>query len=273
MLNAAEKLKCRLSNLINSDTNKLVEECIFNTKGEKKELRLSRLELEDLLQEKGLFQSLSTLLESTIARGRSKGYELEDMNSVVLVGGGSRIPIIKKWLLKHIDEDKLKTPPPIEAVVRGAIKLTPGVMIRDILNKGVSMRFWDQKNNDHSWHPLFLAGQPWPTRKPLEIFISPSVDNQLEIDLQFAETRSNELQEIIYINGIPSIKECDPNPNFFIKPWANSLLTIKLDQPAEIGVDCLNVRFHINTSCELEICGIDLRSKNIVIDKVIGSIN
>ena len=37
---------------------------------------------------------------------------------------------------------RLLTPPPVEAVALGALQLTPGVAIRDVLQHGVSLRFW-----------------------------------------------------------------------------------------------------------------------------------
>ncbi len=272
LLNAAEKLKCRLSDQLLSDTAKLTEEPISKSTGNNQKLSLSRIKLEEILEEKGLFKSLSNLLERTLAKGRSKGYELEDLSGVVIIGGGSRIPSIKKWLLKHINADKLLTPPPIEAVAIGAIKLTPGVIVRDILNRGVALRFWDQRNNCHSWHNLFLSGQPWPTIKPLEILISSSRNNQLEIELQFAEISNNDLQEVIYLDGIPTIQDFEQSNKNIIQKWLESPIIINLEQPVEIGVDCLKLRFTINSFCELEVEGIELRSGKKIIQKVVGSI-
>ncbi|AAQ00629.1 MULTISPECIES: Hsp70 family protein [Prochlorococcus] len=272
LLDVAEKLKCRLSDKNLIETKKLTEEIFLSSDQAKKELRLSRVELEELLKRKGLFKSLSKLLAQTIAQGRSKGYEVEDLTGVVIVGGGSRIPLIKHWLLNQVGASKLMTPPPIEAVVTGALKLTPGVMIRDVINRGVSLRFWDQRTNNHIWHPLFLPGQPWPTTKPLEIILSASKMNQLEIELKIADNKNNDIQEVIYVDGIPTIKETQETYKPQFSPWENTALVIPLNPPGELGIDCLKLQFTIDNLCQLNVEGIDLRNGAQIVKKNLGVI-
>ena len=63
LLNASEKLKCNLSDIEISDT-KVLTEYLSNHEGEGEkigELRLSRIELEDLLKRKGLFKTFKLL--------------------------------------------------------------------------------------------------------------------------------------------------------------------------------------------------------------------
>ena len=271
LLNAAEKLKCRLSDVKLNDNKKITEEVSIKSQAEPKQFSLSRLELEDLLNEKGLFKSISKLLEKTLSMGRSNGYEIEDLTGVVIVGGGSQIPSIKKFLIEKIGEAKLLVPPPIETVAIGALKLTPGVIVRDILHRGIALRYWDQKQKYHSWHPLFFSGQPWPTIKPLEIVISANTENQLEVELIIADNEMNQNQEIIYENGIPVVQDNDQGSFPKVSPWRSNPVMIKLDQPGQPGFDCLKLRFSINKSCQLHVEGFDLRSNNMVINKTIGS--
>ncbi len=272
LLKTAEKLKCRLSNNELSETKNLTQQVISNKKEAIDKLNLSRLQFEELLIQKGLFKTLSKLLEQTLAQGRSKGYELDDLTGVVIVGGGSRIPIIRKWLLQKVGHEKLIIPPPIEAVAVGALKLTPGVTIRDVLTQGISLQFWDQKTNQHTWHPLFFPGQPWPTTKPLEIIISPSTTNQLEVELIIADNKINDIQEVIYIDGIPTIKNNDEQSISRIIPWKDSSILIKLDPPGIPGEDCLKLEFTINNFCQLCVKGFDIRNGQEVIQKMIGEI-
>ena len=41
---------------------------------------------------------------------------------------------------------------PVEAVALGALRLTPGVTVKDVLQRGVSLRCWDQRSAEHRWH-------------------------------------------------------------------------------------------------------------------------
>ncbi len=272
LLNSAEKLKCRLSNLEVNDNERLTEKVLLGDidNDELDILKLSRIEFEDLLKKKNLFKILSRLLEKTLARGSAQGCEEEDLSGVILVGGGSRIPAIKKWLLMNFKEDKVITPPPIEAVAKGALKLTPGVTIRDVLNQGAALRFWDQKTNKHIWHPLFFPGQPWPTTKPLEIIISASTKDQKEIEIRIADQEENSMQEVIYSNGIPIIKDVKYSSNSKLTPWLEKPLNIKLNPPGEAGLECLKLFFTIDDLCQLNIEVIDLRSQKKIIKEILG---
>ena len=108
-------------------------------------LRLCRRELEELLIARGLLNSLASLLNETLARGRGNGCELKDLQGVVAVGGGAQIPLVRSWLQQQTQPAPLLTPPPIEAVAVGALQLTPGVKVQDVLHRGVSLRCWDQR--------------------------------------------------------------------------------------------------------------------------------
>ena len=233
-------------------------------------LRLSRLDLETLLKEKGLIKTLNSLFKHTLESASVNGCSLEQLDKIVLVGGGSRIPLIRKWLQDQCKPVELLLPPSIEAVVIGALHLTPGVKIKDVLQKGVYLRCWDQKYDFHHWHPLFIAGQPWPTAKPLEIILAASKKNQEEIELVTGEPSFIGSNEIIYVNGIPTIKPGINEPT--IEKRNEKISHIKLNQPIDAGKDCLCLNFSINNDCDLIIEGINLID-NSKIDKVnLGSI-
>ena len=123
-------------------------------------------------------KSIEKLFNQTINIAKRNSFELKDLDSVVLVGGGSRIPLIKNYLMNICNSIPFLMPPPIEAIALGALNLTPGVQVKDVLNRGISLRCWNKKNKKHIWHPLFLAGQTWPTNKPLEIILAASINNQ-----------------------------------------------------------------------------------------------
>ena len=152
----------------------------------------------------------------------------------------------------------------------GALRLTPGVKVKDVLNKGVSLRCWNKKNEKHIWHPLFLAGQPWPTNKPLEIILAASVKNQLCIDLVIGEPEEEGSHEITYIDGLPTLKRTESKDK--IKKINNIIISIPLDPPGEIGQDCIKLDFNINDNRQLEIAGIDLRNNTAITSQNLGEI-
>jgi molecular chaperone DnaK (HSP70) len=269
ILRKAEELKCELSNT-NIKETLVITKKVNNIQNEEKFLKLSKKGLEELLIEKGLLKSIEKLFIQTINIAKRNSFELKDLDSVVLVGGGSRIPLIKNYLSDICNSIPFLTPPPIEAIALGALHLTPGVQIKDVLNKGVSLRCWNKKNEKHIWHPLFLAGQTWPTNKPLEIILAASINSQLSIDLIIGEPQEEGSNEIIYTNGLPTLKTIESKDK--IKKITNTIISIPLDPPGEIGQDCIKLIFNINDNCQLEVEGVDLRNNKEITKQNLGEI-
>ena len=269
ILSIAEELKCDLSKADIKETL-VISKKVITQQNEEKFLKLSKKGLEELLIDKGLLESIKILFTQTINIAKRNSFKLEDLDSVVLVGGGSQIPLIKNYLSTLCNSIPFSTPPPIEAIALGALNLTPGVQVKDVLNKGISLKCWNKKNEKHIWHPLFLAGQPWPTNKPLEIILAASINNQLSIDLIIGEPEEEGSHEIIYINGLPTLKAIKSKDK--IKKLNNNIISITLDPPGQIGQDCIKLNFHINDSCKLEVEGIDLRNNNSIITQSLGEI-
>ena len=269
ILRKAEELKCELSNT-NIKETLVITKKVNNLQNEEKFLKLSKKGLEELLIEKGLLKSIEKLFIQTINSAKRNSFELKDLDSVVLVGGGSRIPLIKNYLSDICNSIPFLTPPPIEAIALGALHLTPGVQIKDVLNKGVSLRCWNKKNEKHIWHPLFLAGQTWPTNKPLEIILAASINSQLSIDLIIGEPQEEGSNEIIYTNGLPTLKTIESKDK--IKKITNTIISIPVDPPGEIGQDCIKLIFNINDNCQLEVEGVDLRNNKEITKQNLGEI-
>ncbi|KGG20948.1 Hsp70 family protein [Prochlorococcus marinus] len=269
ILRKAEELKCELSNT-NIKETLVITKKVNNIQNEEKFLKLSKKGLEELLIEKGLLKSIEKLFIQTINSAKRNSFELKDLDSVVLVGGGSRIPLIKNYLSDICNSIPFLTPPPIEAIALGALHLTPGVQIKDVLNKGVSLRCWNKKNEKHIWHPLFLAGQTWPTNKPLEIILAASINSQLSIDLIIGEPQEEGSNEIIYTNGLPTLTTIESKDK--IKKITNTIISIPMDPPGEIGQDCIKLIFNINDNCQLEVEGVDLRNNKEITKQNLGDI-
>ena len=269
ILRKAEELKCELSN-INIKETSIITKQVKNNQNEEKLLRLSKKGLEELLIEKGLLKSIEKLYSQTINIAKRNSFELKDLDSVVLVGGGSRIPLIKNYLSNIFSSTPFLTPPPIEAIALGALNLTPGVQVKDVLNKGVSLRCWNKKNEKYIWHPLFLAGQTWPTNKPLEIILAASINDQLSIDLIIGEPQEEGSNEIIYINGLPTLKTIESKDK--VKKINNTVISIPLDPPGKIDQDSIKLIFNINENCNLKVEGIDLRNNNKITSQNLGKI-
>ncbi len=268
LLNAAERLKCRLSDTALAERESLMELAVDE---QEHVLRLSRSELNALLQERGFGDALEQLLETCLAGGRRNNCSLEDLEGVVAVGGGAQLPLLRQWLSEHTAPAPLLTPPPVEAVALGALQLTPGVAIRDVLQHGVSLRFWDQRSNSHRWHPLFVAGQPWPSTAPLELVLAASRTGQRSMELVLGEPIPQGSRSVVFIDGLPTLQEQTAG-EVSHQPWPGIELVLPLEPAGEQGEDCLRLRWSIDQEAQLQLEINDLRSGRTWSQPTLGAV-
>jgi molecular chaperone DnaK (HSP70) len=265
LLEAAERLKCELTNQ---------EEALAlwsDGSGASHELRLNRLQLDRLVEERGLIAQLDQLLEQVLAAGRAAGIRLGDVAAVLPVGGASRMPRIHQWLQERCPGIPIRGERPVEAVALGALALTPGLRLRDVLSHGVSLRCWDQRAGAHRWHPLFLPGQGWPTANPLELVLAASRDGQGDVELVLGEPLAEERAEVVFENGLPVLRQ-RPAGAPRVMPWAEQPDALPIAPPGTQGEDCLRLCFAINTEGELTLSGRDLRTDAEIVPRVLGPV-
>ena len=259
LLDAAERLKCRLSNTEINDEQELTELASSPEMTTPTTLRMNRKRFTQLLEERGLFQLLEELLKQTLRAAEVHGCRRSDLNAVVMVGGGAHLPQLQAWLTSFMSPVPLRTPPPMEAVACGALSLTPGVRILDLLQRGISLRCWDRRSNRHHWHPLFVAGQPWPSSQPFELVLSASAVEQTTIEFVLGEPELEARHEVRLIDGLPQVIERNPNAAE-VKERPSPCFKLMLNPPGQPGEDCLKLHFHLDEHAELIMEGEDLRN-------------
>jgi molecular chaperone DnaK (HSP70) len=251
LLAAAEQLKCALSE---RDEAQVVW---CPAEGAPQSLRLSRSQLETLLEERGLMRELDGLLQQVLAAARREGLGLEAITAVLPVGGGSRMPWVRHWLEQTCPGVIIRDERPVEAVALGALALTPEVRVRDVLSHGVALRCWDRRSSRHHWHPLFVAGQSWPTQQPLELVLACSQADQLAIELVLGEPEAEQRAEVVFSGGLPRLRQRAAGQARVIA-WPRQPAPIALDPPGQPGQDRLLLAFALNASGELEVAITDL---------------
>ena len=265
LLEATERLKCDLS------TREQALALWSDADGSRRELRLSRTGLEALLEERGLIEQLDLLLEQVLAAGRASGIRPAQIAAVLPVGGASRMPRIRRWLQERLPESPLRDERPVEAVALGALALTPGLQLKDVLSHGVSLRCWDQRAGRHRWHPLFMPGQGWPTNNPLELVLAASREGQRQLELVLGEPQAEERAEVVFENGLPVLRQ-RPAGAPRVRAWERQPSPLPLDPPGQQGQDCLRLQFAINAQGELSLSGHDLRTNAELPPRLLGPV-
>ena len=254
----AEEIKCKLSSPEIKYEQKYIIK-FFIDEVEEKEFILSKEILEKILIKNNFINHLNSLLKDLLNEARGKFCNINDLYSIILVGGGTQIPLIKEWITNKIPEIEIKSPPPIESIALGALAMTPGVKIKDILNKGISIQLFNRRQQKHFWHPIFCKGQTWPTEKPFELILQSSKSNQNIFEIIIGETKKEREYDVIFENGLPVLSEIQ-NEEEIIK-WDKKPLQIVLTDNSQLGEDRLKLFFRITENAYLYVKCFDISGK------------
>ncbi|QEY33148.1 Hsp70 family protein [Synechococcus sp. RSCCF101] len=277
LLRAAERLKCRLSDAEVNGREDPAEEVELTGDGDPDtaRLRLTRSELDDLLQRNGLEGALDRMLEEVLTGARAGSVAEEQIDAVLPVGGSARLPLVRRWLQERCGRWRCLDRHPIEAVSRGALSLTPNVAIQDVLHRGVSLRTWDRRQSVHRWHPLFLAGQTTPTTTPLELVLGCQHPDQPAIELVLGEPTLRSQREVVMVDGLPVVmpvgQDDDPERET-ARPWPGDPLTLPLSPPGQPGSDRVLLRWSITGRGALTLSWRDLLTEAEMGEIVLGTL-
>ena len=259
-LSKAEKLKCKLSAPeIKSERRFVIS--LFTAENEEKEFFMSKEIFEKILIKNNFLSHLNSLLKDLLNEARGNFCKTDDLNSVILVGGGTQIPLIKEWISNEIPGILIKSPPPIESIAVGALAMTPGVKIKDILIKGISIKLFNKREQKHFWHPIFCKGQTWPTEKPFELILQASKDGQNIFEIIIGETKKKRDFDVIFENGLPKLSESQNEEE--VEKWNKKPLKINLKNKCKIGEDSLKLYFRIANDSTLYIRCKDINEKEL----------
>ena len=257
-LSKAEEIKCKLSSSKIKYENKYPTKFLVEESKEK-EYYLSKEIFEKIIIENNLINHLNALLKELFNEARGKFCTEDDLSVIILVGGGSQIPLIKEWITKKIPKIKIKSPPPIESIATGALAMTPGVKIKDILTKGLSIRLFNRREQKHFWHPIFCKGQTWPTENPFKLILQASKNDQKIFEIIIGETKRDREYDVIFENGLPKLSEVQSEEE--IMKWEKESLQIKLKNKSTIGEDSLTLFFKITEKGDLLIQCFDIKDE------------
>ena len=157
-----------------------------------------------------------------------------------------------------------------QIVAVGALSLTPGVRVRDVLQRGVSLRCWDRRSGAHHWHPLFVAGQTWPSEKPFTLVLAASEDNQAFLELVLGEPDNQVRHDVVFVNGLPTLRENSASSE--VSRLERADVRLPLTPPGLSGQDCLRLQFRLDEDAQLTVEVEDLRTGDELPRKFLGRI-
>jgi molecular chaperone DnaK (HSP70) len=267
-----ERLKIKLS------TEMTASEVYFDDENfDSYEFNLSREEFEQILTENGFFSKLDDLMTNLLQQGRRNGIEKNDIDAVLLVGGTSKIPAVKNWLTQYFDNNKIKAEQPFTAIASGALQLKQGIAVQDFLYHSYGIRYWNRRENRHSWHPIIKTGQPYPMINPVEITLGASVDAQPSIELIIGELGTENSNTEVYFDGGRLVTRQVSEQQTKVIPLNDregARTIAQLNPVGYPGGDRLRVQFRVDNGRFLRITVYDLLINETLLDnQIVAELN
>lgn len=260
----AERLKIQLS------LNSQATEVYFDDQTlETFELELNREQFERILQHHQFLQKLEDSLGQVLQQARRQGVEVNDIDAVLLVGGTTKIPAVQSLVKQYFPPQKIRAEKPFEAVAQGALQLSLGIEVKDFLYHSYGIRYWNRRENCHSWHPLIKAGQPYPMTEPVELILGASVDNQPSIELiigELGDSSSGGME--VYFDGDRLMTRQVSNTTFVqpLNDREGARQIAQLTPPGHPGTDRIKLLFEVDHQRFLRLTVNDLLTNETLLN-------
>ena len=235
----------------------------------------TRSEFEDILDAQEALSKIHRTIRRALNTARERGYTEDNIKSVLMVGGSSKIPVVQKTLRRIFGKERVMLDRPLDAVARGAAAFVAGVDFYDHIQHDYAVRYFNRQAGKRDYRTLVKGGTPYPTSEPLvSLTIKAAHDKQTHLGLSIFEMSTrhenspNTGVELVFDpSGTARLNNLTPSEeeerNYF---WLNeknpTFLTAK-PEPKE-GEKCFQVQFSLNGNKQLLITARDLRTGKVI---------
>ncbi|MFQ3565774.1 MAG: molecular chaperone DnaK [Aggregatilineales bacterium] len=222
---AAEKAKIELSSTLNTDIN--LPFITADASGPKHlNMSLSRAKLESLTS-----SLIQRSIDPCVAALRDAGLEPKDINTVILVGGMTRMPAVVEAVKNFFGKDPSKGVNPDEVVALGAA-IQAGVLrgdVKDILLLDVTPLTLSVETLGGVATPMIERNTTIPTRKS-QVY-STATDNQTQVEIHIVQgerpmAADNKSLGKFILDGIPPAPRGVPQIEVTFDIDANGILNV-----------------------------------------------
>ncbi|MGB9616771.1 MAG: Hsp70 family protein, partial [Desulfomonilaceae bacterium] len=182
ILNALQQAKESLTSLERIDV-----EIQDPQTGERLAAQYSRSSLEDLMEERGLFETINRALDRALFDAAERGYSADSIEHVLLVGGASLMPCVRRSVRQRFGA-RVRSHRPLDAVALGAAAFVGGVELYDYVQHEYALRYYNRPKGKHEFLTIVESGTPYPSKGPVrQVTICASYDGQEYLGLEVYE--------------------------------------------------------------------------------------
>ncbi|MDT8897534.1 Hsp70 family protein [Thermanaerothrix sp. 4228-RoL] len=240
--------------------------------------RITREDFEHLLDAHGLFTDIHRTIQLALNQARERGYDEDQIQAVLMIGGSSRIPAVQRLLRQWFGRERVLLHRPLEAVALGTAAFIGGVELFDYIQHDYAIRYIDPQRGKYDYRVIVPRGTPYPTPEPVaRLTIKAAYEGQQRLGLAIFEIgdsrpRTEESVEIIFDPGgavrlLPlSPQEQEARTLFWMNE--NNPTFLVADPPASQGEPRFEVEFFVDAQKRLVINARDLLHHHRVLNAV-----
>ena len=264
LLEIAERMKIQLSSL-----EQVKESWFDDEKFIAHELKLSQVELGEILESRQLIEQIRQVLDEVLAIAYGKGVSKLEIQQVLMVGGSSQIKAIQDLIISYFGKSRVKMDKPIEAIGFGALALGQFDIVEDYLRHGYAIRLWDNFTKSHYYFTLFERGTKYPMERSQPLILQVANNSQTEIRLDIGELADTAEIELAYdAQGRMTSSRLQKHSDFRSLvdiSSSRSSVNFKLNPASEMGVDRIEIRFMVNAQRNLIATVKDLLTQKVLL--------
>ena len=234
--------------------------------------RFTRSAFEELLDQHDLFTDVDRTIRSALNAARERGYQEDQIRSVLMVGGSSQIPSVQRVVRQIFGKERVFHNRPLDAVARGAAAFAAGVDFFDHIQHDYAVRYIDAQKGSYDYRVVVKRGTPYPTPEPVARFtVKAAYDGQTQLGLAIFEMgdasrragAEGPLELVFDPAGAVRIMKVLPEEQerramFWMNE--NSPTFLRADPPGQQGEPRFEIQFNIDANKRLLVTSRDLRT-------------
>ncbi|GAB2956299.1 Hsp70 family protein [Streptomyces pseudoechinosporeus] len=242
------------------------------------QVTVTRGEFDALLRDKGVLRRVNQALRSCLDAASARGYGVDDIRQVFLVGGSCLIPAVQDVVHLHFDPEVVRLDRPLEAVAAGAAGIAGGSELYDHIQHDYAIRHVNRDTGAYEFEALVEAGTAYPTEDPVKTLTVKAVhEGQRRLGLAVYELAHATYRdagadlEIAFDagGGARTVAVTPQQRQQRSMLWLNedSPTFLEANPPATAGEDRFRLEFRIDTHKRLTVTAYDLRRHTVVLDR------
>jgi molecular chaperone DnaK (HSP70) len=148
----------------------------------------SHEDLARILTANGFFTTLERTIERAFCQARSRGFEAEALQAVLLTGSGCALPVVQDVVRKRFAACPVHADHPFDAAACGAARSIASIQDPGRIQRDYALRYWDAATREHRYRFLVHSGTRFPSAGQVaRVTICAAYDGQSQLGIPLYE--------------------------------------------------------------------------------------